>query len=255
MDTSDEMERIARQERRVAGSEARSRRPQTWRARLRSLLRWLATTPPLLLVLLIAMDHLSSATVQPLGILLFALWASAALLWAAVEVLAGGDLRFRLTRLILIVAMLAVILGYLQVTVHQPHLAEQRCLASLKGLRGNVHWQPFGPAWLMRLAGQPPFQRVVQIELAGLEANEHQISSLHALPHLRCLFVTGPRFDDKVIDDLAALPALDQVWLTDSGVTASGVKRFRRARPNVQIERQGAIVDGPSGIPLSELLR
>jgi hypothetical protein len=164
MDTSDDVKRFASLERRVADLEARSQSPQTWREWLRSLLRWLATTPPMLLVLLIGIDHLSSATTLPLGPLLIVLWASAAVLWAAVEVLAGGDLRFRLTRLILLVAMLAVILGYWQVTVHQPYAAEQSCLASLKGLNPDVGRELIGPAWLIRLIGQADFQRVVSIE-------------------------------------------------------------------------------------------
>jgi hypothetical protein len=250
MDTSGEVERIDSLERRVADLEARSRSPQTWRGWFRSLLRWLATTPPLLLFLLVGLDHLSSATSLSLGVLLFGVWASAAVLWAVVEVFAGLDLRFRLTRLILVVAMLALSLGYWQVTIRQPYLAEQHCLASLQGRKGNVHREAVGPGWLIGLIGKTPFQRVVQIELAGPEADERQIGRLPALPHLRCLFLSGPGFDDGMIDDLTAVPGLEQVYLTDSRVTASGVERFRRARPNVQITRQGKIVDGPPQIHL-----
>ena len=85
---------------------------------------------------------------------------------------------------------------------------------------------------------------MVQIELAGPEADQHQISRLLFAAHLSCLFLSGPEFDDEMLDDLAALPGLDEVWLTDSRVTAAGVQRFRRARPNVQITRQGNIIDG-----------
>jgi len=164
-------------------------------------------------------------------------------------------MRFRLTRLILIVALLAMMLGYWRVAVHDPYLAEQRCLWSLKGLRGAVLSRPVGPAWLIGLVGKAPFQRVVQpfqhvvqIQLAGLEADEHQLSRLHTLPRLSYVSLTGPKFDDEMLADLAALPGLEQVWLTDSRVTAAGVERFRRARPNVQIERQGQIIDGPPPI-------
>jgi hypothetical protein len=90
MDPSNDVERFADLERRVADLEARSRSPQSWREWSRSLLRWLATTPPLLLVFLVGMDRLSSATALPLGLLLVVLWASAAVLWAFVEVVAGG---------------------------------------------------------------------------------------------------------------------------------------------------------------------
>src|SRR5271165_6899519 len=83
VDPSDVVEQFASLERRVADLEARSQSPQTWREWLRSFLRWLATTPPLLLVLLVGIDHVSSATVLPLGLLLIVLWASAAVLWAA----------------------------------------------------------------------------------------------------------------------------------------------------------------------------
>ncbi len=245
MDPSGAVERIDSLERRVADLEMQSRSAQTWRGWLRALLRWLATTPPLLLFLLIGLDRVSSAASLSLGVLMFGVWASAAVLWGVVEVFAGSHLRFRLTRLILIVAMLALVLGYYQVTVRQPYLAEQRCLASLQGRKGNAHREVVGPGWLIGLIGKPPFERVVQIELAGPEADEHQIRRLLALPHLRCLFLSGPKFDDEMIDDLAALPGLEQVYLTDSRVTASGIERFRRARPYVEITRQGNILGGP----------
>jgi hypothetical protein len=244
MDPSN-VERIRSVERQFAGRETRSRSLRALGARLRSTLGWLAMTLPLLLVLLVGLDQLSSITSLPLGVLLFAVWASATVLWAVAEVFAGSDMRFRLTRLILIVAIVAATLGYWQVAVQRPYLAEQRCLASLKGLKGNVHSRPVGPGWLIGLVGKDPLQRVVQIELAGPEADGRQVSRLRALPHISCLFLSGPEFDDEMLDDLAALPGLDQVCLTDSRVTAAGVQRFRRARPNVEITRQGNIIDGP----------
>ena len=137
MHTMDEVERIDALERRVVDLEARSRSAQTWGAWSRSVLRWLATTPPLILLLLVGLDRLSTAASLSLGVLLFVLWASAAVLWAVAEVFAGGKLRFRITRLILIVAVLAVILGYWRVTVYEPYLAEQSCLAGLDGLKGE----------------------------------------------------------------------------------------------------------------------
>jgi hypothetical protein len=76
------------------------------------------------------------------------------------------SMRFRLTRLVLIVALLALMLGYWRVAVHDPDLAEQH------------------------------------------------------------------------------------VWLTESRVTAAGVERFHRAHPNVQINRQRTIIDGPQPIRL-----
>ena len=112
MDPSGAVERIDSLERRVADLEMRSRSAQTWRGWLRSLLRWLATTPPLLLLLLIGLDRVSSSASLSLGVLMFGVWASAAVLWGVVEAFAGSHLRFRLTRLILIVAMFALVLGY-----------------------------------------------------------------------------------------------------------------------------------------------
>jgi hypothetical protein len=237
MDTSDDVEKLASLERRVADLEARSQSPQTWREWLRSLLRWLATTPPLLLVLLVGIDHLSTATALPLGLLLIVLWASATVLWAAVEVLAGGDLRFRVTRLILLVAMLAVILGYWQVTVHQPYTAEQSCLASLKGLNPEVDRELIGPAWLISLLGHAYFQRVVSIELAGPEIDEQQIRRLHELPHLHTLWLTGPRVDDRIIAHVKGLTGLQNLNLPGTSVTDAGVQDLQQALPFVRIAR------------------
>jgi hypothetical protein len=237
MDTSDEAEKFASLERRVADLEARSQSSKSWREWSRSVLRWLATTPPLLLVLLVGIDHLSSATALPLGFLLIVLWASAAVLWAAVEVLAGGDLRFRLTRLILLVAMLAVILGYWQVTVHQPYAAEQRCLASLKGLNPDVDREPIGPSWLISLLGQAYFRRVVSIELAGPEVDEHQIRHLHELPHLHTVWLSGPHVDDRTIAHLKGLTGLQFLNLPGTSVTDAGVQDLQQALPFLRIVR------------------
>ena len=57
-DTSDGVERLASLDRRIADLEARSRSSETWRGWFRSLIRWLATTPPLLVVLVVAMEAL-----------------------------------------------------------------------------------------------------------------------------------------------------------------------------------------------------
>ena len=234
-DRSDEVEFLATLEQRIADLEARSRSSDTWRGWFRSLLRWLATAPPLLILLVVALDRLSSATGLSLGILLVVVWASAAVLWAAVEVLAGGDKRFRLTRLILIVAMFAVIFGYWEVGVFQPYRAEQSCLANLKGLSPDVRREPIGPAWLIGLIGQAPFQRVVAIELGGPEADKQQIRRLHALPHLNNLWLSGPRFDDDILDDVAALAALESIVFNSTNVTEAGAERLRRARPWLQV--------------------
>jgi len=172
-----------------------------------------------------------------LGLLLIVLWASATVLWAAVEVLAGGDLRFRVTRLILLVAMLAVILGYWQVTVHQPYTAEQSCLASLKGLNPEVDRELIGPAWLISLLGHAYFQRVVSIELAGPEIDEQQIRRLHELPHLHTLWLTGPRVDDRIIAHVKGLTGLQNLNLPGTSVTDAGVQDLQQALPFVRIAR------------------
>src|SRR3954465_5405857 len=107
MDTPEDVDRFVSLERRVSNVEMQVRSPNTWREWLRGLSRWLAATPPLVLLLLVGMDRLSSSTALPLGLLVLVLWGAAAVLWAAIEVLTGGDLRFRLTRLLLIVAIFA----------------------------------------------------------------------------------------------------------------------------------------------------
>jgi len=235
MDTPEDVDRFASLEQRVSNLEMQIHSPNTWREWLRGLLRWLAATPPLVLLLLVGMDRLSSSTALPLGLLVLVLWGAAAVLWAAIEVLTGGNLRFRLTRLLLIVAIFAVILGYWQVTVQQPYRAELRCLTSLKGLDPDVRRKPVGPDWLIGLVGKDPFQRVHSIGLVGPEADPRQIRTLHALPHLDSLWLTGPVFDERIIDDLAALPTIKMLVLQQSRVTKSGVERLRRVRPDLEV--------------------
>jgi hypothetical protein len=237
MDASEGAKKFASLERRVAELEARSQSRQTWREWLRSLLRWLATAPPLLLVFLVGVDRLSSATALPLGGLLIVVWASAAVLWAAIEVLAGGNLRFRVTRLILLVAVLAVILGFWQVNVHQPYAAERSCLARLKGLNPDVGRELIGPDWLIGLLGCDYFQRVVSIELAGPEVDEQEIRHLHELPHLHTLWLIGPRVDDRVIAHLKGQTGLQFLNLSSTSVTDAGVQDLQQALPYLRITR------------------
>jgi hypothetical protein len=103
-------------------------------------------------------------------------------------------------------------------------------LASLNGLKGNVYARLVGPAWLIGLVGKAtyertvqPLQRLVHIQIAGLKADVHQISRLHALPRISSLTLSGPEFDDEMFDDVAPLPGLEYVWLIDSRVSAAGV--------------------------------
>lgn len=234
-DTAPEAEQLTSLERRVADLESRIVSPKGWRDWIRSLLRWLAMTPPLLLLLLIGLDHVSSRMSLSVGVLGFILWASATVLWAVVELFSGGNLTFRVTRLILIVAFFAVILGYWNVTVRQPYVAEQRCLASLKGLDPDIRRKTIGPGWLIGLVGEDYFRRVDVIEIGGLEADVRQIRLLHALPHLSSLWLRGTRIDDAVIDDVTALTMLRHVRFLDTRVTKSGVDRVRRARPGLDV--------------------
>ena len=244
-----ESDRISALERRVRDLEGGRGPARPWLAWTRSDLRWWASTPPLLLILLAGVGRASDATGLPIGLLVFALWAAAAVLWAVVEVFAGGDLRFGVGRLVLIVAALGAALGYWRAVAYGPYQAEQRCLAEIRGIKGTVHRDPMGPAWLMGTIGDGYFRRVVQHELAGHEADARQVTRLRGLPHLNGLFLTGAQFDDGIIDDLASLTALESVYLNDSRVTAAGIARFQRARPGVEIVRQGQVIDDPSRIP------
>ena len=243
-------DRLSNLERRVRELESSRTPVRPWLVWTRSVLRWWATMPPLLLVLLVGVDRLSASTALPIGLLLFAIWAAAAILWSLVELFAGGDLRFRVTRLLLVVGILAAVLGYWWATVYSPYQAEQRCLDGLAGLTGSVHKTPIGPSWLMGTIGNSHFQRVTSLSLEGPKVDNRHVGSLRGLPHLRDLWLNGPGFDDEMIDDLAAIPALGKVYLTDSRVTRTGVERFQRARPNVEVIRQGTIIDDPSRNPL-----
>lgn len=238
-------DRLEALERRVADLESGGR-PATWPGWSRSVLRWLAVNPPLLLLGLVCVDSLSAATSLPPGLLLAGCWATAAVLWAAVEVIAGGPMRFRVSRLVVIVAVLGGAMGYWRSSIYGPYAAERACLAGVKGIKGTVHTEPFGPTWLMGLFGDAHFRRVVQMGLDGPEVEQGEIGRLRSLPHLHTLFLDGPGFDDRVVDGLAALPAIRSIYLTDCLVSKAGIGRFNRLRPGVEIVRQGKVVDDPT---------
>jgi hypothetical protein len=74
--------------------------------------------------------------------------------------------------------------------------------------------------------------------------------ALASLPKLRHLDLSYTSVGDETLKDLAALPDLKMVYLTDTKVTAAGVDAFRRQKPEIFVayaRRPAPIPRAPKG--------
>jgi hypothetical protein len=89
----------------------------------------------------------------------------------------------------------------------------------------TVQW--IGPAWLRRPA-----------EAVGLGTLYQRVTKLS---------LTGPQFDDRVVQHLVKLRRLESLALSNTKVSDAGITRLRRALPHCQIEQDPL----GSGVPNS----
>ena len=204
----------------------------------RSLLAMLVFAPPLLAAVVGLLRPLASWINFPLGVVVAATWAAAALLWGAFEVIVAKKLRFGLTKLLVVTLVLGVAFGSWRAFVISPHLREQRARAAIREVTGNVWSEPFGPRWLRELFGDYYFQKVTQFEIVAQAGSDEELVYVTEFPKLRCLFLTGEEFTDAGLHYLRGLHQPVTVFLTRTSITNEGLDEIRGAAPNLELIKQ-----------------
>ena len=231
------MARISELEQRLARLECNSS-TKTLLSRLAAILRTVALLPLIALPLLFLLQLLAEHGDMPFGVACLAAWACTVVLWLILELFTANSFRFSLARLLVATALFCVILGFGQSYVLSPLALQQRTLGSINGLTTSVHREPHGPTWMRWLLSDRYFERVVQLEVKGPDGGDAEIPKLENLPHLRCVFLTGPGFTDDGLHGITALPETATVYFTDTRVTRKGVERIRAIRPKMKLELQ-----------------
>ncbi len=231
---SDLSARISNLEHRLAMLEG----SKTGLSRLSAALRFLILLPVIALPLLFVLQGLAEYRDSPFGAVCLLAWAFTVVLWLIAELFTTNRFRFSLARLVVATALLCVVMGFGKTQILSPLTHQETTLASLNGLTGSVHRKPFGPTWLRWLLGDKYFERVVQLEIKGPDGGDAEIEELTNLPHLRCVFFTGPGFTDNGLNSVAKLPKGTQVIFTGTMVTQEGIERLREIQPGMDVTLQ-----------------
>lgn len=81
---------------------------------------------------------------------------------------------------------------------------------------------------------------LASLRLDNTRLNDSSIIHLRELVRLSDLSVNGTSLTDFAIDTLTKLPALQRISLHDTKITRNGLRRFRSARPNVEVSADGS---------------
>lgn len=77
--------------------------------------------------------------------------------------------------------------------------------------------------------------RLTHLSLSNTEVGDAGLQQLKKLDELRVLNLYGTRVTDASLPTLNALPALERVFVWQSGISAGGVDELRKARPTLEV--------------------
>jgi hypothetical protein len=179
----------------------------------------------------------------------------------------GRRLRYRLRSLLVLIAVAAVCVGFVERYVAARRV-QQSVAAEIERLGGYVRWEVCdpGPAWLVNLLGADFFAEVYLVECDSSPVGDDTLVQLAKLGRLEWLLLDSDRITDQGLRRIAGLSQLVRLDLssrqiTDDGldslarlsnlrwlalrrtrITLAGMERFRLALPNCQVQW-----DGPAG--------
>lgn len=159
-------------------------------------------------------------------------------------------LQFSVRILLLLVAVVAILLGYHVSRVHKQRVV----VAELGKLWSQVFYdyqttfdqswrrhvdprEPPQPAWVRRLLGDDFFADVTLVivyDLPYYPVTDDTLVHISRLPKLRRLELVSPRITDRGISHLATLQELEEIDIFSSTVTDAGLLHLR-SMPNLRI--------------------
>ena len=94
--------------------------------------------------------------------------------------------------------------------------------------------QPAGPKWLKKLLGDDYFQRPVWIQFWGAAKNDRWVAAVNDLPSTKYLLLAHGDVTDEMLARLSVLPNLEEVHLSGSAVTDTGIRQMTHKFPRLR---------------------
>ena len=94
--------------------------------------------------------------------------------------------------------------------------------------------QPDAPKWLRKLLGDDYFQRPVWIQFWGEAKNDRWVAAVNDLPSTKYLLLAQGDATDEILARLSALPNLEEIHLSGSAVTDTGIRQMTHKFPRLR---------------------
>jgi hypothetical protein len=144
------------------------------------------------------------------------------------------QLRFRLRTLLASVAVVAVLLWFVQAYVLS-FLQEQRQIVTVRQLRSQVYTEPQGQYLFRQFAGDALSQRAVYVHLDDPRVTDDWLENLRDLKHIEVLSIKSANVTDAGLKHLLGLRNLRDLNLVNTQVSESGVTELRDALPGLKL--------------------
>lgn len=161
--------------------------------------------------------------------------------------------QFSLRTLLLLTAVLGLFFGWLGKTLRRVQ-HQRRIVARIGRAGGSVYYDyqlagehidakaPPGPKLVRMVLGEDVFAHVEAVQFEERDTKDRDLTVLKELPELKDVSVWGPSVTDAGLAHVAAIPKLRGLALTDTRVTADGLRQLSQANELVYLALHGASV-------------
>lgn len=140
-------------------------------------------------------------------------------------------------RLVAPVVLVLALLAAVFVNSQLPGWRYQRALRAVQAARGTVVSVADGTAVVLSSGTTPADAGTPPSQPQPAAPPEAVLAGLTPLTDLTELRLTGPTFTDYALEHVARLPVLRRLVLQDTAITAGGLRRLARQRPQLEVSR------------------
>lgn len=148
--------------------------------------------------------------------------------------------QFRVSTLLLITAVVAVLLGWWSHTARRQRYAVGHLYQAHAAVQYDLNTQWYASSgwrsWLVRRLGLDYFGNVVCIKMPRTSTDADLLWLRH-IKKLRMLLLSRTQVTDAGLEHLHDLATLQRLDLQDTHVTNAGIQRLQKALPNCKINR------------------
>jgi hypothetical protein len=145
-----------------------------------------------------------------------------------------GRVRFTLRALLAIVAVVAVMLWFVQ-SYLLSWWQEQRQIAALRQLGSQVFTELQGQYFFRQIAGDGLSQRAVYVHLDDPRVTDEWLRNLESFKHIEVLSIKSPNVTNVGLKHLRGLSNLRDLNLVDTEVNDAGIAELRDVLPGLQL--------------------